>query len=154
MGERHQQLELKVQEVEGQRDDAIARMEKAEKGKKIVMHEAKRMVEIADSKIEDLKERIAEGDQQLLDNEKKLKEAWDRVHTAEKARCRSRSSRKGFTRSNSSRSAKCCAVTLCTRLREASDAAACFTNNIKARNEMLESERNILSASWPVTSKI
>ena len=141
MGERHQQLELKVQEVEGQRDDAIARMEKAEKGKKIVMHEAKRMVEIADSKIEDLKERIAEGDQQLADNEEKLKEAWDRVHTAEKSEMQiAQLQERLHTQQQLAERQMLRSDTLHQTEVKRLTRQLAATNNIKARNETLESE--------------
>ena len=80
-----QALNLKVQKAEQGRKDAIERMEKAESSKKIVMDEAKHMVEIANRKIEDLKERIVEGDLMMKEHELKLKEAFDRVHQAEKS---------------------------------------------------------------------
>ena len=141
MNHMHEQLHEKIQEANARRQDAIKRMEKAEHSKKIVMDEAKHMVEIADHKIEDLKERILEGDLMIKENEMKLKEAWDRVHKAEKSEMQiAQLQEKLHTQQLYSERQLLRSDTLHQTELKRLNHQLMQSNNLKARNDKLESE--------------
>jgi hypothetical protein len=141
MNHMHEQLHEKIKEANARRQDAIKRMEKAEHSKKIVMDEAKHMVEIADHKIEDLKERILEGDLMIKENEMKLKEAWDRVHKAEKSEMQiAQLQEKLHTQQLYSERQLLRSDTLHQTELKRLNHQLLQSNNLKARNDKLESE--------------